>query len=165
MEVFVRHLKVLWTSERMLGEIKLKIITHKVILGAVAALAGLFGLGMLNLAAFFGLEPRIGAASAALFIALANLVVAGIFLFTAKNLAPGPEVKLIEDVRDMALADIETEARAAQNEILAVRDEILAVRSTVSNLVKNPTESLLPKLLLPLIPAATQLIKNWDRKK
>lgn len=162
MEVFVRHLKLLWTSERMLGELKLRVFTHKIILGALAALAGLFGLGMLNLAAFFALEVSQGKALAALYVALANLVLAVVLVLIAQRLAPGPEAKVVEEVREMALADLEAEARVVQNELRLVRDEIMGFRSTISTLVKNPLEALAPKILFPLIAALTQLIRNWD---
>ena len=162
MEVFVRHLKVLWTSERMLGELKLRVFTHKIILGALGALAGLFGMGMLNLAVFFALEVSQGKALAALYVALGNLVIAVVFVAIAQRLAPGPEAKVVEEVREMALADIEAEAKAVQEELRLVRDDIMGMRATISNLIRNPMEALAPKMLFPLIAAVTQLIKNWD---
>jgi hypothetical protein len=162
MEVFVRHLKVLWTAERMLGEIKIRTLTQKIIFAAIAALAGLFGLGMLNLAAFFALQPQLGLAGSALLVGFANLAFAGVLVFFASKLAPGPEVKIVEDVREMALADLEAEAEAVQNEIRLVRDEIMSVHASVSRLLKNPLEMLAPKSIIPLVAGAVQLIKSWD---
>ena len=146
----------------MLGELKLRVVTHKIILGAIAALAGLFGLGMLNLAAFFALQVHMGPAGSALIVAVANLVFAGILVSIASKLAPGPEVKIVEEVREIALADIEAEAQAVQNELRMVRDEIMSMQASVSRLLHNPLELLAPKAIVPLIAAATQIIKNWD---
>ncbi len=165
MEVFVRHIKLLWNAERMLGEIKLKLLVNKIILLSVAALFGLFALAMINLACFFALEPRFGSAGAAALVALGDIIITVVLAFIAQRMTPGAEADIVNEVRDMALADIEAEARAAQNELRMVRDEIVGLRSTVSRIIENPLEALAPKLAVPLIAAIMQLLKSSDNKK
>ena len=164
MEVFVRQLKVLWNSERMLGELKLKVLTHKVLLSATAALFGLFALGMLNLAAFFYFSPKFGMAGSALLVAVVNLAIMGILLIIANRTAPGPEAQIINEVRDMALAEIEAEAQTVQAELRLVRDEIMGLRASVSRAISNPLEALAPKVLVPLIGAIIQMLKSDSGK-
>ncbi|MGI9373143.1 MAG: hypothetical protein ACR2OJ_11655 [Hyphomicrobiales bacterium] len=165
MEVFVRHIKLLWNAERMLGEIKLKLLVNKIILLSVAALFGLFALAMINLACFFALEPRFGSAGAAALVAFGDLIITIMLAFIAQRLAPGNEAEIVNEVREMALADIESEARAVQGELRMVRDEIVGLRSTVTRIIEHPLEALAPKIAVPLIAAIMQLLKSSDTKK
>jgi hypothetical protein len=66
----------------------------------------------------------------------------------------------VEEVREMALADIETEAKAFQSELRLVRDEIADMRSSITKLVKNPMDVLTPRLLLPATAALAKLVTS-----
>jgi hypothetical protein len=158
METLIRNLKILLKSDRMLAEIKLKLVAQKIVLFVLAGLAVLFALGMLNLSVFFAIQETLGPAIAALLVSLGNLLLAGILLLVVQRLDTGPEAKLVEEVREMALADIEAEAKAFQSQLRLVRDEIADMRSGITKLVKNPMEALTPRLLLPAIAAVANLV-------
>jgi hypothetical protein len=68
METLFRNLKLLLKSERILGEIKVRLFTQRIILSVFASIAGLFGLGMLNLSVFFAIQESLGATIAALLV-------------------------------------------------------------------------------------------------
>ena len=158
METLVRNLKLLWKSDRMLAEIRLKLVAQKIVLFVFAGLGGLFALGMLNMAIFFAIQETLGSAIAALLVGLGNLLLAGILLLVVQRLDTGPEARVVEEVREMALADIEAEAKAFQSELRLVRDEIADMRSGITNLVKNPMDVLTPRLLLPATAALAKLV-------
>ena len=158
METLVRNLKLLWKSDRMLAEIRLKLVAQKIVLFVLAGLGGLFALGMLNMAVFFAIQETLGSAIAALLVGLGNLLLAGILLLVVQRLDTGPEAKIVEEVREMALADIEAEAKAFQSELRLVRDEIADMRSGITSLVKNPMDVLTPRLLLPATAALAKLV-------
>ncbi len=158
METLVRNLKLLWKSDRMLAEIRLKLVAQKIVLFVLAGLGGLFALGMLNMAVFFAIQETLGSAIAALLVGLGNLLLAGILLLVVQRLDTGPEAKVVEEVREMALANIEAEAKAFQSELRLVRDEIADMRSGITNLVKNPMDVLTPRLLLPATAALAKLV-------
>jgi len=158
METLVRNLKLLWKSDRMLAEIRLKLVAQKIVLFVLAGLGGLFALGMLNMAIFFAIQETLGSAIAALLVGLGNLLLAGILLLVVQRLDTGPEAKVVEEVREMALADIEAEAKAFQSELRLVRDEIADMRSGITSLVKNPMDVLTPRLLLPATAALAKLV-------
>lgn len=158
METLVRNLKLFLKSERLLAEIRLKLATQKIALSVFAGLAGLFGLGMLNMAIFFAIQEPLGSAMAALLVGLGNLVLAGGLFVVIQRLDAGPETKVVEEVREMALGDIEAEARAFQNEMRLVRDEIADMRAGITKLVKNPMDVLTPRLLLPATAALAQIL-------
>jgi hypothetical protein len=158
METLVRNLKLLWKSDRMLAEIRLKLVAQKIVLFVLAGLGGLFALGMLNMAVFFAIQETLGSAIAALLVGLGNLLLAGILLLVVQRLDTGPEARIVEEVREMALADIEAEAKAFQSELRLVRDEIADMRSGITSLVKNPIDVLTPRLLLPATAALAKLV-------
>ena len=158
METLVRNLKLLWKSDRMLAEIRLKLVAQKIVLFVLAGLGGLFALGMLNMAVFFAIQETLGSAIAALLVGLGNLLLAGILLLVVQRLDTGPETKVVEEVREMALANIEAEAKAFQSELRLVRDEIADMRSGITSLVKNPMDVLTPRLLLPATAALAKLV-------
>jgi len=158
METLVRNLKLLWKSDRMLAEIRLKLVAQKIVLFVLAGLGGLFALGMLNMAVFFAIQETLGSAIAALLVGLGNLLLAGILLLVVQRLDTGPEARVVEEVREMALADIEAEAKAFQSELRLVRDEIADMRSGITSLVKNPMDVLTPRLLLPATAALAKLV-------
>ena len=158
METLVRNLKLLWKSDRMLAEIRLKLVAQKIVLFVLAGLGGLFALGMLNMAVFFAIQETLGSAIAALLVGLGNLLLAGILLLVVQRLDTGPEAKVVEEVREMALANIEAEAKAFQSELRLVRDEIADMRSGITSLVKNPMDVLTPRLLLPAAAALAKLV-------
>jgi hypothetical protein len=158
METLVRNLKLLLKSDRMLVEIRLKLVAQKIVLLVLAGLGGLFALGMLNMAIFFAIQETLGSAIAALLVGLGNLLLAGILLLVVQRLDTGPEARIVEEVREMALADIEAEAKAFQSELRLVRDEIADMRSGITSLVKNPMDVLTPRLLLPATAALAKLV-------
>jgi hypothetical protein len=158
METLVRNLKLLLKSDRMLAEIRLKLVAQKIILFVLAGLAGLFALGMLNMAVFFAIQETLGSAIAALLVGLGNLLLAGILLLVVQRLDTGPEARVVEEVREMVLADIEAEAKAFQSELRLVRDEIADMRTGITSLVKNPMDVLTPRLLLPATAALAKLV-------
>jgi len=158
METLVRNLKLLLKSDRMLAEIRLKLVGQKIVLLVLAGLGGLFALGMLNMAIFFAIQETLGSAIAALLVGLGNLLLAGILLLVVQRLDTGPEARVVEEVREMALADIEAEAKAFQSELRLVRDEIADMRSGITSLVKNPMDVLTPRLLLPATTALAKLV-------
>jgi hypothetical protein len=163
MESLVRNLKIVMKSDRMLAEIKLKLIGQKIVLFIVTGLGGLFALGMLNMAVFFAIQEVYGSAIAALLVGLGNLFFVGILLFILQRLDTGPEAKIVEEVREMAIADIEAEAKAFQTQLLLVRDEIAGMRVGITNLVKNPMGALAPQLLIPATAALAKIVSSTGK--
>ena len=160
METLVRNLKLLWKSDRMLAEIRLKLVAQKIVLFVLAGLGGLFALGMLNMAVFFAIQETLGSSIAALLVGLGNLLPAAGLLLLVQRIDGGREARVVEEVREMALADIETEAKAFQSELRLVRDEIADMRSSITKLVKNPMDVLTPRLLLPATAALAKLVTS-----
>jgi hypothetical protein len=148
MERFIRSLKLLWKSERLLAEQQLKLATSRLGFSALAGLIAVFGLAMVNAAAFFALAPRWGQAWAALAVGLGDIALAAALVAYAQSLKPGTEIEIVKEVRDAALTDLEEEAALTQAEVAALRDEI-------RRFLRNPLDALLPEGVGALLRAFT----------
>lgn len=158
MERFAHSFKVFWRAERLLKKNELLLTIKKVQLTAIASLVGLFGLLMLTLAVFFALAPIWGQAGAALAIAGIDLTLAVIFIAWAASLKPADEAQMVQEVRDMALSDMEHELSLADAEIRAVKKEVLQI-------VRHPVDALLPGIVGPLLSGAAKGLKTRKAKK
>jgi len=157
MERFIHSLKVFWRAERLLKTNELRLNIKKVQVTGVAILVGLFGLVMLTLAAFFALVPVWGQAGAALAVGGIDLTLAVILIAWAGSLKTPPEAEMIQEVRDMALGDVEHELSLAEAEIVDLKNEI-------RHFVRNPVESLLPGMMGPLLSGAAKGLKSKKSK-
>jgi hypothetical protein len=148
MERLVRSLRILWKSERLLADQQLKLAAARLQLNGLAGLIAVFGLAMLNGAAFFALAPAWGQAWSALAVGSADLALAAGLVAYGRSLQPGTEVEIVKEVRDTALADLEAEAALIEAEVVGFRDE-------ARRFLNNPLDSLLPGGIGALVRAVT----------
>ena len=158
MERFVHSLKVFWRAERLLRRNELRLSIQRVQFTAIASLVGVFGMLMLTLAIFFALEPIWGRSGAALAIAGIDLAIAGLCIAWARSLKPAAEAEMVQEVRDMALDDMEHELSLADAEVRALKNEIVGF-------VRNPVDALLPGVIGPLLGGAARGLKARSAKK
>ena len=149
MERFIHSLKVFWRSERLLQTQDLRLNIKKVLLSALAGLVGVFGLVMLSIAAFFALAPYWGHALAALTVSGADFLLAVVLIVYARSLRPTPEVEMVQNVRNMALSDVEEEIALVDAELVSLKDGIYKFMS-------HPVESLIPGAIGPLLNAVVK---------
>lgn len=159
MSAMTRNLQLLWRSERVLVESRLKLTTRKLVLGVVAGIACLFAWGMLNIAGYFALEPLTGKAWSALIVGVADIVFAVLLIMIAQGLQPAPEEDMVREVRDMALAEIGTEVDDVQAKLLQLRDDVEGVRDSISHFVNRPLDALSPAMIGPALAILTNLVK------
>jgi len=157
MEHFLRSLKVFWRSERLLRENELRLLSQKIQCNALAGLVALFGLVMLSLSVFFALVPYMGNALAALSVGGTDLVLAAVLVAYGRSLKPAEEAKMVKEMRDMAVSDME-------NEMIKAEAEFTALRSEARKFVRNPVESLLPVVLSPLVGAVAKGVLSPKKK-
>jgi hypothetical protein len=135
-------------TELLVAEIRLRAYARKAALFAVALGVALFGLGMLNVAAFLWLSEEWGPVRTALIIALVDFAVAAIAFAVAYTMQPGPELAVAEDMRKAAL-------EATENEIALMQS------SGVGGIVTGAMEMGAARLLMPTVGA---LVRGLKRK-
>lgn len=144
-ENIVKNLRVLWRTDRIIAEMRLRHMLVGMGLRAFAALIAAFALLMFELAAYFALVQVINAIAAAAILGAVNLAIALLLLFIASRRSLGQELTLANEIHDSAVDSLQREAQAAQ--------------SQVNRLMHHPLEGVLP-LLVPLITAAISHLRK-----
>jgi hypothetical protein len=141
----MRDLRVLLRAQSVITEIKLNHLAARSGLMAVAALIGIFGLAMLDLAVYFEMEPRVGRVGAAALVGVGDLILAAILFLIAGHVKPGRDLELAQEIQKSALDALANDAREIEADIRGL-----------TRMVRNPLDSALPGLIVPL---ASTLIK------
>jgi hypothetical protein len=147
-ENVVKHLRVLWRTDRMIADMRMRNLLTGLGLKAFAALIALFGLLMLELSAYFALVQILNRVYAAGILGLANFLIAALLLAIAARPPSGREYELATEIHGASIEALQNEARA--------------LHSQVSGVVHNPLNGILPLLIVPLL---TIIIKGLKRKQ
>ena len=158
----LRDLQVLRKADMLIGKIWLNVLARRLGLSIFAALIGVFGLGMANVAGYNALQGPIGVVWAAAAVALADFAIAAIVLVLALRSHPGPEIELALEVRKTALDSIQEDARGLKLTIDAMGQEIRNVKQSVTAFAHNPLDVAAEKLL---VPAALSVLRGLRAKK
>jgi amino acid transporter len=158
MKRVARSLHILWRAESMLGTIRVSALLKQVGMLAFAALVGVFGVAMLDVAAFFALLPQWGHSGAALAVALGDFVLAIVVVVLAQFVKPGADVQMLSEVRDMALEDLEAEVAGVESAFVQARKEML-------DMVRHPLSALAPGVLVPLLKSVVSGLRAGKDKE
>jgi len=158
----VRDLQVLAKADSLIGRIWLNIMARRFGLFALAGLIAVFGLGMANVAGFYGLQQHWGPVWAAAVVAVADLIIALIIVLVARSIQPGPEIELAFDVRKMAVEAIQADSRDIKATVDSFGQQIKQTKDTVAGFVQRPFDTAAERLL---IPAALSILRGLRSKK
>ena len=110
----VRQVHVLWRSERIIAELRLKRLLGSMGLQALAALMIGVALLLFEFAAYLGLVRFWDAIASAALLGLVNLVIAGLLMSLALRRPASRELALANEVHREAVSALETELRGAE---------------------------------------------------
>ena len=158
----VGDVQLLWKAECLIGKIWVNVMARRLGLFAFAGLLAVLGLGMANMAGFLGLQTYWGPVWAATAVAIADFALAGIVIALGRSAAPGPEMELAVEVRNMAIASLEADTAEARVTLESLGNEIRQTRDTLAGFARHPFESAAEKLL---IPAVLSIIRGLSSKK
>lgn len=147
-ENVVKHLRVLWRTDRIIADIRLRHMLVGLGLRAFAALIAVFGLLMLELSAYFALAQIWSSISAAAILGALNFLIAAILFVIAGRPPSGRELELATEIHGSSVDALQLEARMLQ--------------SQVSGMIHHPLNGVLPLLLVPLI---TIIVKSLKKPK
>jgi hypothetical protein len=150
-QIVFRHLRILWRAERIIAETRLRVLLRRSMLYAFAGLIAVFGLAMLNVAAYFFLRTYWGPIWAALAAALGDLVIALVMVLIALAIRPGPELPAALELRDISMQGLEAELGPLQDRF-----------AWLSRAARDPFDTVLPAILIPLI---TSIMRGLRKSK
>ena len=145
-ENVVKNLRVLWRTDRIIAEIRMRHMLVGLGLRAFAALIAAFGLLMLELSAYFALVQVWSAISAAAILGGLNFVIAAILFALAARPPAGRELELATEIHGSSVDALQLEARALQSEL--------------SGMIHHPLNGVLPLLIVPLITVIIRSLKR-----
>jgi hypothetical protein len=145
-ENVVKHLRVLWRTDRIIADLRMRHLLVGLGLRAFAALIAAFGLLMLELSAYFALVEIWSAMSAAAILGAVNFAIAtGLFVIAARP-QRGRELELAGEIHDSSIDAIQLEARALQSQL--------------SGVIHHPLNGVLPLLIVPLMTIIIRSLKK-----
>lgn len=145
-ENIVKNLRVLWRTDRIIADIRMRHMLVGLGLRAFAALIAAFGLLMLELSAYFALVQIWSAIFAAAILGALNFVLAAILFVIAARPPSGRELELATEIHGTSVDALQIEARALQAEL--------------SGMIHHPLNGILPLLIVPLITIVVRSLKK-----
>ena len=144
-ENVVKHLRVLWRTDRIIADIRLRHLLIGLGLRAFAALIATFGLLMLELSAYFALVQIWSAIAAAAILGTVNFAIAAVLLVVAGRPPSGRDIELANEIHGASIESLQLEARALQ--------------AQVSGAVHHPLSMIVP-VLVPLIAIIVKSLRK-----
>jgi hypothetical protein len=145
-ENVIKHLRVLWRTDRIIADIRMRHLLVGLGLKAFAAPIAVFGLLMLELSAYFALVQIWSAISAAAILGAANFVIAAALFVIAARPSAGRELTLANEIHGSSIDALQLEARALQSQAYGI--------------IRHPLNGVLPLLIVPLITIIIRSLKK-----
>lgn len=136
-ENVVKNLRMLWRTDRMIADLRLRHLLLGLGLRAFSALIAAFGLLMFELSAYFALVQIWSAISAAAILGGVNFALATVLFVIAARPPGGRELELATEIHGSAVEGLQLEAQALQSQL--------------SGMIHHPLDGVLPLLIAPLI--------------
>ncbi|UWU79688.1 phage holin family protein [Bradyrhizobium huanghuaihaiense] len=144
-ENVVKHLRLLWRTDRIIADIRLRHLLMGLGLRAFAALIAAFGLLMLELSAYFALVQIWSAIAAAAILGAVNFAIATVLFVIAGRAPSGRDIELANEIHGASIEALQLEARALQ--------------AQVSGAVHHPLSTIVP-VLVPLIAIIVKSLRT-----
>ena len=145
-ENIVKNLRVLWRTDRIIADIRMRHLLSGLALRAFAALIAAFGLLMLELSAYFALVQIWSAILAAAILGAINFAIAAILFALAARPPSGRELELATELHGSSVEALQLDARALQSQLTGA--------------IHHPLNGILPMLLVPLITIIVKSLKK-----
>jgi len=161
-----RDLHALTKADFLIGRIWLDAMTRRFGFFALAGLTALFGLGMLNVAAFYVLRQIANPGLAAAIVAAADFILAAIVTLVARTSVPGSQLDLAFDVRKMAINAVQADALDLKHNVEALSQEFRDAKDQIAGFVQDPLGAVVQRYLVPaLVSIGTAIAGALGSKK
>lgn len=145
-ETIVRTLRVLWRTDRIIADIRMRRLLIGLGLRAFAALIAAFGLLMLELSAYFALIQIWTAVTAAAVLGVLNFTIAAALFMVAARSPSCRELELAKEIHASSIDALQVEAQSLQSQL--------------SSAIHHPLNGVVPLLLGPLMAMIVKSMKK-----
>lgn len=157
-----QDLHLLQKADSVIGKIWLSAMARRFGFFAFAGLIAVFGLGMMNVAGFYGLQTYMGPVWSATIVGSVDFALVAILMLAGKNSVPGSEIKQAFDIRKVALESVQADVSDLKNTVDAFSQEVRDAKDSIVAFAHNPLDSAVQNLL---VPAAISIISGLRAKK
>ncbi len=148
-----RNISIILRAEQSIARRRMAVLRNQSGLMVFAGLIAVVGIIMLNVAAFYELSVTMSPQKAALIVALVNLALAILLVAIASRMSAAKDIKPVEELRDLAISDLELEIQSAV-------DELRDLGHSVRRMASDPLGNLLPSIIAPLLASLIRRPKN-----
>jgi hypothetical protein len=131
---------------------------------AIALGLGVLAVGMINIGIFELLAESYGRVKGAFYLAGANGLLAAIVVFVAQRSKPGLEEEMVNEIREMALAELQTDADDIKAQFDRIAEHVKEIEEAVSALRGIGHGSTLSSLG-PVVDLAVHALKSRHEGK
>ena len=125
-------LRILMHAEYTLARVNLRRLVNKTMLAAIAIGLVLLAVVMTNVGAYELLAESQGAAMGAFLVAAGNAVLAALVIFAARQLKPGPEEEMVQEIRQLTLAELSADAEGIRQNFASIAKDVKGIQSGFS---------------------------------
>jgi hypothetical protein len=151
-------LRILMHAEYTLARVNLRRLVNKTILATVAIGLVLLVVVMTNVGAHVLLTESYGAAKGAFLLAGGNAVLAALVILAARQLKPGPEEEMVQEIRQLTLAELSADAEGIRQNFASIAKDVKGIQSGFSAIGGGIGAGLTS--LGPLIGLLVETLKN-----
>ncbi|MBV1895926.1 MAG: hypothetical protein KUG70_05665 [Rhodobacteraceae bacterium] len=148
-----RNISIILRAEQSIARRRMAVLRNQSGLMMFAGLVGVVGVIMLNVAAFYELGTTMSPQKSAMIIALVNLALAVVLIVIASRMSAAKDIQPVEELRDMAIGDLEVEIQSAV-------EELNDIGNSVRRIARDPLGSLLPSVIVPLLASLIRKSKD-----
>jgi len=157
-EDFNAKMKLLIKSEKAMLSLEMRKKSRQTIWIALALLAVLLGLITINVTIYLYLETMYTNLMSAAILSGVNLFAAGIFFMIASRQTTGAETEAIEEIRNFAWTQVQTDIDDVKENVTQLTDSISKVKKSVDNFTSGDAFGL--KKIMPIITTLIDLNKK-----
>ncbi len=125
-------LRILMHAEYTLARVNLRRLVNKTILATIAIGLVLLVVVMTNVGAYELLAQSYGDAKGAFIVAAGNAVLAVLTLLAARQLKPGEEEKMVQEIREMTMAELSADVEGIRQNFASIARDVKGIQSGFS---------------------------------
>ena len=157
-EEFNAKIKLLIKSEKALLSLEMKKKSRQTVWIALALVAALVTLVMVNITTYLYLSSTHTPLKAASILTGMNIAVAVLFFILASRQTVGTEASSIEDIRDFAWEQVSTDIDEVKQNVTEFKNSVVKVKKTVDSFTTGDAFGF--KKVLPIITTLIDLNKK-----
>ena len=133
----MQKVRILSRAEVLLLKIHLRTVGQQAVLYAAGLLLAVVAAAMIDVALYLFLAERVDRYVAALIVAALNGALAGGLFVAAARTRPGAYASSVEQIRDLAVADLQADAEAVQQSLEEFKTDVQQIRSGFGRIFKG----------------------------